>query len=169
MASYSKHKNGWRAQVYVNGFRRSKLFGTKTEARVWATYTEAELRQQRDHARDGVIRFSALLDEYDRRVSVHKKGHDWELKQFVVLKRTQLADMLVHDVGKADISRWKDDRLSEVSGSTVNRQMNLLSHVFTKAIEWGYADRNPVFVVRSHRCNYLQTAIAWRIYLCILW
>lgn len=160
MASISKHKNGWRSQVYVNGIRRSKLFETKTEAKILATYTEAELRQQRDDARDGVISFSALLDEYGRRVSVHKKGHDWERKQFVVLKRTKLASMMVHEITKSDISRWKDDRLSEVTGSTVNRQMNLLSHLFTKAVEWGYADKNPVKQVSRPKENEARSRLA---------
>ncbi|MFV1877923.1 tyrosine-type recombinase/integrase [Nioella sp.] len=137
----------------MNGIRRSKTFDHHSSAKNWAAYTEAELRQERDDARTGVIRFTGLLDEYEKRVSRLKKGHGWEVKQFAVLRRTLLADKLAHEITKAHISRWKDDRLSEVTGSTVNRQMNLLSHIFTMAIEWGYADVNPVSKVSRPKEN----------------
>jgi integrase len=153
MASIRKYKRGWRAQVFVNGIRRSRTFDHYSSAKHWAADIEAELRRDRDDARAGVIRFTGLLDQYESRVSRHKKGHGWEVKQFAVLRRTFLADKAAHEITKAHISRWKDERLAEVTGSTVNRQMNLLSHVFTMAIEWGYADTNPVSGVSRPREN----------------
>ena len=43
MASISKYKDGWRAQLYVGGVRESAVFGEEFEARAWAKRREAEL------------------------------------------------------------------------------------------------------------------------------
>jgi len=61
----------------------------------------------------------------------------------------------VINVTPAVLSRLRDDRLSEVSGSTVNRDFNLISHVFTTAmIEWGVSlPFNPVSRVRRPKEN----------------
>lgn len=44
MASITKYKNGWRAQLYVGGVRESACFDEKFEAQSWANKREAELR-----------------------------------------------------------------------------------------------------------------------------
>lgn len=149
MATFSKHKNGWRAQVYVSGKRASKILSSKIEAKDWAAFKEKELR-------DGVqasIPFNDLLDQYEKRVSIHKASHLWECKQFKKLRKTDFADKLVGDISKADVSLWKDDRLALVSGSTVNREMNLLSNIFSYAIEWEHSKVNPCKGVRRPKDN----------------
>lgn len=44
MASITHHKRGWRAHLYVDGHRESRLFRTRREADAWAVRREAELR-----------------------------------------------------------------------------------------------------------------------------
>ncbi len=131
------------------GKRASKILPTKIEAKDWASDRERELR-------DGMtssVPFCDLLDMYEKRVSANKPSHQWECKQFAKLRKTDLAGKTTADISKADISLWKDDRLALVSGSTVNREMNLLSHIFTMAIEWEYCKVNPCRGVRRPKDN----------------
>lgn len=44
MASIVPHEDGWRAHLYVEGKRESRLFRTKREARAWAARREEELK-----------------------------------------------------------------------------------------------------------------------------
>jgi integrase len=47
------------------------------------------------------------------------------------------------------VSDWRDRRLVDVSGASVNREKNLLSHVCTIAVkEWKWLKVNPFFGVR---------------------
>jgi PBSX family phage portal protein len=48
MATFRKVPAGWRAEVCVNGVRKSKVRPTKTEARNWAAQAEFELGQMAD-------------------------------------------------------------------------------------------------------------------------
>jgi integrase len=43
VASYVRHRDGWRAHVYVKGTRESKTFRTRREAEAWAVRREREL------------------------------------------------------------------------------------------------------------------------------
>jgi integrase len=52
-------------------------------------------------------------------------------------------------IHKADLQAWRDRRLEQVSGASVNREMNLVSAIFNHAIrEWGVGMVNPVKGVR---------------------
>lgn len=42
------------------------------------------------------------------------------------------------------IEQFKSMRIAKVKGSTVNRDLELLKHIYTKAIDFGYATTNPV-------------------------
>ncbi|MFZ2406359.1 MAG: hypothetical protein WAW41_14560 [Methylobacter sp.] len=44
VASITKHKSGFLAQVYVKGVRDSSIFRTKREVEAWSAAREAELR-----------------------------------------------------------------------------------------------------------------------------
>jgi integrase len=53
------------------------------------------------------------------------------------------------EVSKTDIAQWRDRRLQAVSGSTVNRELNLISHCFAIARdEWGWIKESPTSGVR---------------------
>jgi integrase len=149
MATFSKKKTGWRAEVCVLGRRASKTFRTRVGAKDWAAQKELELRQ--DVGDD--VSFPELLDQYERRVSIHKPGHIWECMQFAKFRRCSFAGFTVRNINKALVSIWKDERLKSVSGSTVNREMGLLSNIFTLANEWGFCGENPCKGVRRPKNN----------------
>lgn len=154
MASLSKRKNSWRVQVYVNGVRESGTFSTKAEAVSWAAMRETELRVQK---KTGLVTGKTCGDAFERylkEVSPHKRGHRWESLRLTAMGefeigRRQIKNIPLTDLSAELIGQWRDARLLTVAGSTVNRDMNLLSNVLTTARrEWGWIAHSPTKDVR---------------------
>lgn len=154
MASLSKRKNSWRAQVYVNGVRESGTFSTKAEAVAWASSQETALREQK---KTGVVAGKTCGDAFDRyeeEVSPHKRGHRWESLRLKAMAESDIGKVKFKNIRLSDVTadiigQWRDSRLKTVAGSTVNRDLNLLSHVFTTARkEWGWMAHSPTKDVR---------------------
>lgn len=151
MASFEKRGKKWRARVKVAGTVRTKTTNTKLEALEWAQETEKELRS----LSGGVSLTHTIKDafgRYAREVSPGKRGSRWELLRLAALEKDELAAVKLCDVRPADIAQWRDRRLKQVSGSTVNREMNLLSNVFTVARdEWHWIRESPTKKVKRPR------------------
>jgi integrase len=172
MASFRKTPNGtWRAELFVNGFRESGTFTTKAQAAAWASQRETELRQGKDA---GVISGKTVRDafhKYEKEVSRTKRGHRFEALRMAALaeipigeKRIKFGDIKLSDLTAAHLGQLRDARLAlnlgeaeedvdepvkAVKGSTVNREFNLLSHVFSTARrEWKWISESPTKDVR---------------------
>lgn len=148
MAAYRKRKDRWQVEIYVKGRRRSATFTTKREAQAWAAREETRLRE--DAAGQIPNRpFKDLLERYSREVSSKKRGAARERKMIDVILRDPVADVSLRMLAPTDIAAWRDRRLKQVSGSTVEREMTILSHACSVARrEWGWLRVNPVSDVR---------------------
>jgi len=148
MATFRKRSGGWRAEVCIKGTRTSSTFTTKREAQAWAAQEETRLRE--DSA--GKIPnkpFRDLLERYSREVSIQKRGGAREQKMINVILRDSVAEVSLRMLAPTDIAAWRDRRLKQVSGSTVEREMTILSHACSVARrEWGWLRVNPVSDVR---------------------
>lgn len=90
------------------------------------------------------LKFSDLLDRYERDVSAHKKGFKWESVRIGLFKRDALAQVRLRRLDSAHVSDWRNRRLKAVSGSSVRREWNLLSHACNIALkEWKWLKVNP--------------------------
>lgn len=154
MASYTKTANGWRAQVSVKGQRDSITRPTKAQAVAWAAERETTLRNQ---VETGVIAGKTLEDavrRYELEVSKLKRGHRWEALRLAAMVEVKISGQRLGEVPLAEltsdlIGKWRDTRLLTVSGSTVSREMNLLSHVLSTARkEWKWINSSPTTDVR---------------------
>jgi integrase len=154
MASFSKQKNGWRVQLSIKGMRDSKVFSTKAEGQAWAIERASELQRQADTGINTDKTCQDAFDRYIKEVSVHKRGHRWEAIRLTAIAghwigTTQVGTMLLCNITPDALGKWRDTRLLSVTGSTVNREMNLLSHVFTTARrEWKWIAESPTGDVR---------------------
>jgi integrase len=148
LATYRKRNDRWHVELYVKGVRRAATFTTKREALAWAAREETNLRE--DAA--GKIPnkpFRSLLERYSREVSTKKRGCAREQKMIAVILRDVLADVSLRVLSPTDIAAWRDRRLKKVAGSTVEREMTILSHACSIARrEWGWLKVNPVSDVR---------------------
>ncbi len=164
MATFDKvqNKSGtvWRFQIAIKGpagtRRASGTRTTKAEAVIAAAEREAEIRRELSTG----IQQGRTVDEafrrYEKDVSAHKPGKRWEAIRLAAIGRMEIAgakisDMLLSEVTSDTLGRLRDQRLTvdKVKGSTVSRDFNLLSHVFsTAAKEWKWIAKSPTTDVR---------------------
>jgi hypothetical protein len=89
-------------------------------------------------------------------VSVHKRGTRHEVLRMGAIGRYEIAGVPLGEMKLADITsdilgQWRYQRLTidKVKGSSINRDLNLLSHVFASATkEWKWISKSPTTDVR---------------------
>lgn len=147
MAYISKYREKWRAQVQKAGVRESAVFDTKREAQAWAIRKESELGATKG-ARGQT--FGAAVTHYLETVSTGKRSAvDWERRRFDAMLSNFGDETLLAKIDSDAIGRWRDKRLETVTGSTVQREANLLRHLFTLAKdEWKWIADHPFRGVR---------------------
>lgn len=161
MAYIGKYREGWRAQVYRDGNRVTKTFKTKRDAQAWAIRAEAELEAKGGPGGNTLL---FATEHYLKTVSSTKRAgaHEWERRRFDAMLAHFGETTPVSKITSEDIGKWRDKRLETVSGSTVQRESNLLRHLFTLATdEWRWIDRNPFKGVRLPKENTARAQI-WK-------
>ena len=157
LASFKKLKSGrWQAQIFLLGKRKAESFATKNEAKDWAAGQEYKIKtaEPAKALQVSQITVGELMKQYELEFSRKKGGYDWEQKQITKMLRTPMAELLVGDVTKAHIRAWRNKRLETVQGSTVNREWNLFSHIFSMARdEYEYIPISPFTGVRRPKDN----------------
>ncbi|WP_322039880.1 hypothetical protein [Burkholderia diffusa] len=168
MAGIWKRGNYWRAEIRRVGFPSQwSTFDTKAEAEAWARRIESEMDRgvfvDRTEAERNT--FEDLLRRYAEEVSPLKKGGADEILRISKVCRDPIAQYKVAALSGKIFADYRDRRLKgdakhrPVTGSTVNRELTLLSHVLNVARkEWGvHLDVNPVSVIRRPRENRART------------
>jgi integrase len=154
VASITPYGDRWRAVVRRVGYKvRSKIHPTKRLAEAWARSIEREMdhRSYFDPGKGLKTTVGELFEKFSTDVCPHRKGGRWEAVRLAMLLRTaDFVERRLDQLQPEDIRAWRDERLKEVSEASVNREMNLISGVFTHAIkEWGMPLReNPVYLVK---------------------
>lgn len=146
MASITKRGERWRAQVKFDGNRETKTFVTKAAAKAWTIERENAMRQDDGIALAGQGKtFGDALIEYASKVSPKKRGAQWELVRLKLIGRHDIAKRKLVSVRQEHMTAWRDDRLKQVSPSSVARELNLISHVLTTAVkEWRWIAASPL-------------------------
>ncbi|NLC24177.1 MAG: site-specific integrase [Oxalobacter sp.] len=148
MASYIKRGKTWRVFIAKCGVRKSGTFKTKAEAVAWATQEEADILLGK-HEQYQDRTFFDLLERYAATVSVKKRGGRWESSRIAAIQQDKLARVLCRELGARHFAQWRDEKLARVSPASVNRYMNILSHVCHVAVnEWQWLEENPLKTVR---------------------
>lgn len=139
--AYGKGK--FRCQVQKLGVRESKVFDTKAEARKWGYQREEEIVAEKTGR--GVT-FGQVASRYLREVSTKKKSAvEWETRRMGYFREFFGDSTPILTITRKTVAKWRDHRLQTVSGSTVNREANLLSNLFRKArLDWEYIQGNPM-------------------------
>ncbi len=145
MATYRKRGNKWRAEIRKKGHTASASFSTKAQAVEWATLTEAEIVEGKAQKIPTDKKVRDAFTRYAEEVSPTKRGGRWEIVRLTALKTDPLANVLLHELNTQHLAQYRDRRLKVVSAATVNRDLNLISAVFTKGRkEWGWLRENPM-------------------------
>lgn len=163
MPSIQPHPKGYRVQLTVVGQRDSKVFASKREAQQWAAAREIEMR---NGSVVGGKTLAHAIDRYILEVSSKKEGEKWERLRLEAMKRYFGLAVTLGQVSAPTIAAWRDWRLNgdsinrPVTGSTVQREKNLLRNVFTVARdEWRWMEGNPFKGVSMPSENDPRTAL----------
>ncbi|VVD91304.1 integrase [Pandoraea horticolens] len=151
-------KISWTAMIRRKGFPAlSKTFPSKTLAKHWVTVTEASMIAgtfiDPRPAQAAILR--DLFIRYRDEVTPSKRGRAAETVRINWFIQQPIAQYSLGNLKPPVIAAWRDARLRTVTGSTVNRDMNLLGHVLEVARkEWGlHIPLNPVHDVRRPQHN----------------
>jgi integrase len=168
MGTLQKRPNGaFTAKIRRKGFPTlSYTFSTQSEAGAWMAEQEAAItarvtaaraiEDQKRIAAECAPRyrvFGDLMLRYLETVTPTKRAADEEAMRLRGLFKHSIASCPLQGLTVRRVAEWRDERMQKVSGSTVNRDMNLLGHVIeTARSEWEIDfEVNPFQRVRRPR------------------
>ena len=94
------------------------------------------------------------FEEYLEKISPGMAKHAWNTQRLKFFRESMgdIVGELMRAIKPETIAAWRDSRLKVVKTSTVNRDLNLLSAVFSAAKdEWKWIHVNPVHEVKRPR------------------
>ncbi len=152
MTTPIKDGTRWRHRIMVGGKRVSGTFDTRQAALKWEAHQRVLLGSE------PVVSVTETCADafrrYELEVSKKKRGYKWEAGRLYAMASTPLGKVRMSEVNASHIAAWRDQRLREVQGGTVTREMNLLSHVFSVARkEWKWITRSPTTDVARPKSN----------------
>lgn len=149
MATIREAKSGyWQAIIRRKGFPdQSKTFEVKKDAENWATIKESEMARgvfvDRSEAESTTLK--KALERYEAEVSVNKDGYEQEKYRIGTWKEHPLAKRSLASLRGSDFAKWRDERIKVASPSTLQKDVAIISHLFTIAKkEWGMEVINPI-------------------------
>jgi integrase len=98
---------------------------------------------------------SDMIAKYQREVLPHKRSHTVQSYILSHFQRHPIAKRRVNDITTQDFIAFKEERLTQVSATTFNHQIAIISHAFETAIkEWSWPIRsNPLKNLRRPKNN----------------
>ena len=151
MSTIRRHGQKWQSIVRIHGHPSlAKSFVSKTDATRWANQTEVKLR--REDAGISKINFPKFEDvarRYIEEISILKKCYADERCTILNLLKEAWSAYPINRIKNHTINKYRDASLKSVSGSTVNRRLDVISSMFTTfKKEWAYPVENPVLTIR---------------------
>lgn len=159
MATIRKRGNRWQVQVRRKTAPQiSRSFLTKADAETWARSMEVKVDRRalgHDPRQLDSITLSDLVIRYRDTISPSKKGGDIEVCRLNAFLRHPMARLSLSSVSTSAFAAYRDQRLEEISPSSLLRELAPLQHMFAIAYsEWGIPIRdNPISYLRKPSCN----------------
>jgi integrase len=152
MATFQTRNGRVTVTIRKKGHRAmSRTFATHFLAAQWAKEIERNIE------RGGLFDYSTLrtttvgdmIAQYRDEVVPQHRGYKWETNRANALLKEPLSLLALEDNLPAAFRLWRDERLLAVAASTVNRDLNFLSAIFSHARkEWGVPIENPIGQVK---------------------
>lgn len=153
MATLEKRGDYWRVKIRRKGYPvQTRSFDTKATAERWARDVENEMDKgifiDRTESEKNTLR--DVLSRYHDEVTPLKRGASAEAPRLRALMLRPIAEIKIAALSSTHLAKFRDDRLKEVAGATVNKELNLIAHALeTARREWGiHIPENPVRLVR---------------------
>lgn len=153
MATFRFRSNRWQARVRRKGYPdETKSFATRQDAEKWARALETEIDRGLfvDISEAQRTTFGDLITRYLVEVTSSMKGASEDTIRLRAMMRKPIAQWSMANLSAARIAAFRDERLKEVSGGTVIRELAYISAIVNHARrEWGINVPNPVQLVRK--------------------
>ena len=154
----------YKAQIRRSGHPyECKRFATLDDAAKWKRGRESEIDRGIFVDRREAAKFTVgdLFKKYRLEVTPNKRGKVVETARLLKLEEDPLAKVNAALVQAHHLNDWMERRAKQpgrgngtISGSTINRDLALISHVFTKAAKaWRMYIDNPVEFVERPRAS----------------
>lgn len=146
MAHIEPRGKVWRAVVRLaDGKKVSATRDTKAEAEAWGNAQERLKSLGTLQASNAFsITVGEMFAAYENAVASKTDSAKWNLLRIRKWYLDPLSKLRVSDILTHDINEWIERRGLDVSGSTVNRELNLMSGAFTYAVkDRGWLTTNP--------------------------
>ena len=167
-----KKGTSWTVVIRLKGApKQVKTFSRLTDARVWATTTEAKIREGAAYGFSAKKKTVAeAIDRYVADVLSTKKRETQKCKRCILkLCKDRIGHMLLSDVTNATIVELRDFLIREPGRNGITRKISTvrsylirLNHVFVVAVEdWEWIKSNPIkkktfFGCETGRVRYLS-------------
>jgi len=136
----------YQAIIRRDGISQSRTFTTQSDAAKWARMTESSIEKGDfvDTRQARKITLRQALERY-KSVSELNDGAAQELVRINSWMRDPLAKKTLAALTGKDLAEWRDERLKYVSPSTTQKDLAIISHLYTTARkEWHIKVSNPV-------------------------
>jgi hypothetical protein len=136
LATITKRKAGWQVQIRRNGFPP-----LSRPISLPASYAPPTTLHD-------------ILTRYRDEVTPVKKGRKQEQSRIKIILSHPIAKRFLATLRSADFALYRDDRLQQVSGTTVIKELNLLAHAIdTARRDWSIHMDNPVRLIKRPKAN----------------
>ena len=144
-----KRGNAWRIQVRYKNLRDTATKDTARECEQWAATRLLELKAQYNDLielkQKPPYPFKYLFEKYYQEIGRTKRGYTYIKQQLSAFDKYfgDMASMSIHDITPQMVTKWRNDRLKEVTPGTVQRQMCLYCSIFNYA-------KNELFLITEN-------------------
>ncbi len=154
-----KGKKSWRYDFTVNGKRYAATLGEISKTRAKEIYDKARVaaregkyqspaKKDNPYLRDFVGEYFAYYKANRRSRSVERHETSWVALQPV------FADKRLSEITPLDLERYRRNRQKVgKSDVTINRELAMMRNLYSMAVKWGKADKNPVKEVKLAKEN----------------
>lgn len=97
------------------------------------------------------IRFFDYCDVYWKRHGQYKRSHSTE--SVLKVLKAHFRNPLLTEITAREIEDFRNERRKVVERSSINRNLAELKCMFSKAIQWAYAETNPVKLIKFEKEN----------------
>ena len=161
----------WRYQIDVSDPRSGKRVRHTYEKKKDAVAQEAKLISLKAEKKDFLevkpgynTTFKELVEKYEPFKKNDVKRFDDNIKKPLERAKDHFNDLLLASISSYELSefmaKFKEDFEKEYkkkpSRSTINKQVHVLSNLFTMAVEWGMIDKSPFEQMKNGRRRTLR-------------
>jgi len=149
--TYYRDSKNWTLEFWERGKRRRRTSKAHTlkgaEAELRAIVAEVDSNSYVHEKSKAPILFREYVEPYFRRLKINRKNREstMDVKGFYLRKvLPHFGAKFADQISVHDIEEYVEKREAEVSTATVNRELSLISNMFSEMKKDGYVARNPV-------------------------